>query len=146
MPGFLILGVQGWAHSESERWGFGPGLLTDLQVAVFCSVNPISCRRLIRLLFRDICILIKSSVRPQWGKSHIFNNEVPSTRKGHRGGQGGQFRPSLPVYLTLTLPCWGPQLPSSLQCSKQVFLSPVTPGSGNPCTPIPPGQYGILVV
>lgn len=41
------------------------GLHTSPQVAVFRSVNPISWQRLTGLPLREICILIKSSVRLQ---------------------------------------------------------------------------------
>lgn len=50
--------------------------------------------------------------------------------QGHRG-TGRWFGPSLPVFLTPTLPCSGPCWPCNHQGSKQFFpLSPVIPECG----------------
>lgn len=82
--GHLRLGRLGFASSllrdePVANWRRGllaPGLLTSLPVTVFCSVNPISWQRLMGLPLRDICILIKSSLRPESWESHVFNSET----------------------------------------------------------------------
>lgn len=58
----------GWAFRDEPAQptttvrggGLAPGLPSPPQVAVFCSVNPISWQRLMGLLLRVICILIKN--------------------------------------------------------------------------------------
>lgn len=98
MPEFCIRGFRDEPLANLRSGDLALGLFSSLQVAVFCSVNPISWQRLRGLPLRDICILIKSSMRPKSRESHIFNIGVlksrilaggtgEAQRRGHLGNQ-----------------------------------------------------------